>query len=102
MIWPFKRKWNCRHFKKVGEPFPENMKSVLRFSPYKKDTIGYGINECTECGKRAFSCIGYHFMGPTITDAVDAFINHKIELEELLKTFDEYAYWYRLTEKETP
>jgi hypothetical protein len=67
MFGLFKRKKKCRHYKKVGESYPDNMRQILRFSPYAKDSIGYTISECAECGTRAFGCIGLHMMGPDLT-----------------------------------
>ena len=95
--WLFKgQKPRCRHSKKFGEPMPNNMVQIIRFSPYKTDTTGFGIRECTECGVRAFTCIGLHLMSKEQTDKIDAFINHKITLNELTTFFDKNAFWYKL------
>ncbi len=71
--WFKKKEPQCRHFKEFGEKMPDNMVEIVRFSPYETDTTGYGIRECTNCQKRAFSCMGLHLMPQSNSDVIDAF-----------------------------
>lgn len=93
-----KKRCRKKHGKRIGEPFPENMQEVARFSPYSHeiDSIGYGIHECRECGHRMFSCIGCHMMGPTAEQTIDAFIEHKISIQELAIFLGNKMAWCRI------
>ena len=98
MIW-FKRKKRCKHFKVFGQDWPANMFEVVRFSPYKTDSIGYGISECSECGKRAFSCIGLHMMGPRTCEALDSFIQHHMSMGDFKVMLDKEMAWHKFKNK---
>lgn len=99
MILSLYRKWKnrCRlpHGKAIGQPFPENIQEIFRFSPYKTDNIGYGVHECVNCGKRLFSCCGYHMMGPESEKCIDAFIAHEITRYDFIKFLKREMAWYR-------
>lgn len=91
-----KEKSKCKHYKIFGEQGLKNMVSLVKFSPLKDDVLPYGVSECVECGKRAFSCTGLHLMGEQTTSKIDAFITYDIPLGELTEYFDEIGYWYRI------
>lgn len=97
MKW-FKReekcKEKCKHFKAAGKPYPPNMFEVVRFSPYKTDMAGYRISECSECGKRAFACIGLHMMGEKVCKTIDGFIGYRITIEDLTAMLKKEMAWY--------
>lgn len=89
----------CCFFKEAGYPYPQNMKKIIKFSEYPERVepyMGYGITQCCVCGKRAFSCSGYHMMGDNTAQIIDDFISYKIELPELLKEFDRRKYRYEV------
>lgn len=92
-MWPFKKKPKCKHLKKFGEKALSNMQEIVRFSPYEKDTIGYGVSECVECGKRSFSIIGLHMMGPETTKVIDDFIAWKIPQTEFKVFINKHMAW---------
>ena len=92
----FKKKSRCRHFKGFGEPYPDNMRRVMTFSPYKTDGFGYSISECKECGKRAFGCLGHHLMGKELAENIDAFIAYEITLDQFIVVLKEHGCWYKL------
>lgn len=102
MMWPFKKKIRCCWYKSAGQPWPENIVEVIRFSPYKTDSIGYGIHECRVCGRRMFSCIGCHTMGPNMEAKIDAFIGHKITLDELVRDFEGRMTWWKIAAPTEP
>ncbi len=85
----------CQHYKEFGEKWPPNMMEIFRFSPYKTDTIGYGVSECIECKKRAFSCIGLHMMTEKESNTIDAFIGHKIDYNEFKEFLNKNMSWVR-------
>lgn len=99
MILSLYKKWKnkCRlpHSKSIGQPFPYNIQEIFRFSPYKTDNIGYGVHECTGCGKRMFSCCGYHMMGPETEKTIDSFIAHKITPDDFTQFLKKEMKWYR-------
>lgn len=94
------QKSKCQHYKRAGQPYPENMKQLVRFSNYPKkiDPIGYSLNECTTCGVRSFGCPSCHMMSSKVTAKVDAFIAHQITFEELIIVFETNNYWYEIKE----
>ncbi len=98
-MFEFYKRWKnrCRlpHGKLVGQPFPENIQEIFRFSPYKTDNIGYGVHECTGCGVRMFSCCGYHMMGPNTEKTIDSFIAHEITGEDFTRFLKTEMKWYR-------
>ncbi len=101
MIGWFKKKAQepeaCKHYKSAGDKYPTNMRCVIRFNDHHKSIgIPYGIHECAECGKRAFSCVGYHMMGNDTSSKVDEFIAYKISLDDLTAYFDRKNYWHKL------
>lgn len=99
MFFWFKKKLqeaSCQHYKRSGEKSLTNMVEVLRFSPYAKDSIGYGISECSECGKRAFSCIGLHIMGPKMCSVIDSFIAYEMTFEQLHGYLSEHCKWVEI------
>lgn len=93
-MFGFLKKKGCQlqHFKKAGYSFPENMKLVLRFDrhPHKWGHLGYGIYQCSGCGKRAFSSSACLIEPTEFEKSVDDFISYKIELSDLLKVFEKY------------
>ena len=95
------KKWRnrCRlpHEKAAGQPYPENLKQIFRFSPYLTDTFGYGIHECSGCGKRLFSCCGYHMMGTNMERTIDAFIAHDITRDDFVGFLEKEMKWYKET-----
>ncbi len=99
MILSLYKKWKNRcqlpHAKEFGEPYPKNMKEIFRFSPYKKDPIGYGVHECSNCGKRMFSCCGYHLMGPETEKSIDTFIAHDMSRQDFIGFLEKEMKWYR-------
>ena len=95
----FKLKPKCRHTKKVGECFPPNMQEVFRFSPYKSDSIGFGIAQCSECRKRMFTCAGYHLMGERKTTGIDRFIKYELSEAEFIDFLEKQMTWYKQTNK---
>lgn len=95
------KKSKCKHYSGFGEPFPENMKTVISFQDTRNadlDYLSYSVLQCTECGKRAFRCCGTHLMGPYVSGRIDEFIEHKIELDDLVGTFKKFNYSYKLEE----
>lgn len=90
-----KKKGKCKHYREPGEPRLDNMVEIVRFSPYEKDKLGYGVHECNQCGARAFSCVGLHLMGERTCEAIDAFIERRIEWCELEEVLCEQMAWYR-------
>ena len=94
----FKRKPKtpeCLHYKQAGYPAPENMRQIFRFSDSEKDTIGYGISECTDCGVRAFSCLFCHCMSSKQSKTIDQFIRHEITREEFVTFLKTEMKWWR-------
>jgi hypothetical protein len=100
MFWPFKKKKRCKHLKKFGDKWPTNMVRVVDFSPYKTDTIGYGVSQCAECGKRSFSCIGLHLMGPDTTKIIDDFIGYKIDHAAFKLFLEREMEWHKFKEEQ--
>lgn len=98
--WFKDKKTKCKHFKKSGEKPYSNMKTIFRFSDYRKeiDGIGKGISQCTECGKRAFNCFGYHLMSNSQTKAIDDFINYKITTDEFIELLKTKFKWFEVKE----
>ena len=91
------KKDKCRHYKSAGRDPLTNMVDVIRFDDYgksKSPLLPYGVSQCRECGKRAFSCHFYHCMGSDETKAIDSFISYEITLEELLVLFDTWKFKY--------
>lgn len=87
----------CRHLKKAGEKPLENMVEIVRFSPYKTDSLGYGISQCSVCRKRAFSCLGLHAMGWRTCETIDNFINYKITQEQFQEFIKEEMAWSKFS-----
>ena len=90
----------CQHYKSAGQPYPENMKQLIRFSNYPKeiDPFGHSLNECTICGVRSFGCSACNMMNSKVTAKVDQFIAHKITFEDLIEVFKANNYWYEIKE----
>lgn len=104
----FKRKPKCPypHYKKgafdagykKGVSY-DHMKRILSIDlPHYKDRrfYDYKIYECEHCGKRAFGCLGIHSMNMAVTEAIDNFIEYKIELTDLLKVLQKYNYCWKI------
>lgn len=85
-----------RHFKGYGDPCNfTHMKNIFRFYTYAGDKDGYGISECMHCGKRAFVCSGYHLLTTDVTDAIDKFIQYKVEITDVIEVLKKYNYRYK-------
>lgn len=94
MRW-FKREEQCKHFKVLGEKWPENMVELVRFSNYETDTIGYGISECIVCKKRAFNCITLHTMSDWEASIIDIFIAHTMDWSTFKDFLIKNMAWYK-------
>ncbi len=98
-MFDFYKRWKNRcklpHLKDAGHPYPKNMQEIFRFSPYKTDSMGYGVHECANCGKRVFSCIGYHMMGPDAEKTIDSFIAHEITREDFIHFLEMKMKWFK-------
>lgn len=88
---------NCHHTKRFGTPWPDNMVEIARFSPFNKDSIGYGVAQCRGCGKRMFTCITLHAMGPRMSETIDKFIDYKMTEEEFLEFLTKSMAWHQVT-----
>mgnify|MGYP000678138835 CR=1 FL=1 len=97
-MW-WRPKLKCKHRKSFGEKPLSNMKQTYRFSPYKSDTIGYGVSECSECGKRAFTCISLHMMARFQCQVIDSFINHEISARQFEQFLIDEMAWYECNEE---
>jgi hypothetical protein len=85
----------CQHLKNAGDKYPSNMKVLYRFSPHKNDTIGYGVHECVDCGKRVFSCVGCHSMYDSQARVIDEFIAYRITEEVFVEFLTKEMKWFK-------
>lgn len=83
------------HFRTWGQDKDiSKMECIFTFYPYENDLIGYSVSECTECGTRAFRCIGYHLLTSDITEVIDDFIAHKVIICDVIEVMNKWGYSY--------
>lgn len=96
-----KQAWcNEGHFKQgLGKPL-SNMVKVVEFQENKPIYCGadFGVSECTKCGKRAFTCMFLHLLPTSLTNAVDEFIDYRIDEKQLEEVFKRHKVFYKIGE----
>lgn len=78
----------------------DNMEVVIEFDQYLKyASYSFSVNECTQCGHRAFGCMHLHCMRDADVKMIDSFIRREIHLSQFVAHLSENGFKYRIHEE---
>jgi len=100
--WLFKEKHphdacKYKHLKSFGEPHLDNMKTLIEFTPYEKDSeiMPLSIYECEHCGYRALGCLYLVCATDAQLEQVELFRNDEMSYENFIALLDKFKWKYK-------